>query len=688
MPTAQEKRELLFNVNIPIELPTKEFEDDWWPLISNAWTCNSGPKPTPIGAPLGYIRNYSCRLAAKYNPKPKDTSNDTPDTKRRKRTSRVPCECQAAIKITHVTATGITTVERNHYDTPAIHTHSLADVDKVRRPAAIKTLIGKETLKSNSPLETIASIRQLAEESGLGEVAAFVTRTELVNTRRKQRQTDLKPLVGDVHVDGEVRSAAELLVTKGYQWLSFGGTTASVLTGVIPLFNINNGGLGSSSSSSSNNNTNTNSGIADPAQGLVFARSQQLAKMSTHGWLTLIGSVEDTNKHGWKLFTLFVRDCLGCWDSGAHFFVSDTNSSTIAQALQLVRQLAPSWQPRYMLTDRSPAVTAGIEITFPKATHGEQQADQQECKVIFSATHTMQVWERSITAPQTRQMMVQALHCRTRLGFEHMIEKALSGCNNQETKQHIKDCIVSTDRWALFARQESPFLLQAASLSILDAYHHEVKRLSSVTRGLIGTSRAVMELDDINTELALKARTASCTNESTRIDDIRSPLLSHIKHFPYTVQTLLVDEARAMNARIAKGKRPPGLKHLRCGCDFFNKYLLPCRHILHMALFGDLSSGKEPSFLSDADWMLFQDMFTKKEGLDVYRTRNPVARNGHEVVEKTAEEGGKEEVDRLKMEELFERSQRLYQDLADRSDQKGLEALVADLEAFSSRQPF
>ena len=486
MPTVQEKRELLFNVHRSVELPTKEFEDDWWPLISNAWTCNSGPKPTPVGAPLGYIRSYSCRLATKYSPKPKDISNDTPDTKRRKRISRVPCECQAAIKITHVTATGITTVERNHHDTPAVHTHSLADVDKVRRPAAIKALIGKETLKSNSPLETIASIRQLAEENGLGEVAAFVTRTELVNTRRKQRQTELKPLVGDVHFGGEVRATAELLATKGYQWLSFGGTAASVLTSVIPL--INSDGLGSSSSSSSTNNSNSE--ITDPAQGLVFAQPQQLAKLSTHGWLTLIGSVEDANKHGWKLFTLFVRDCLGCWDSGAHFFVSVTNSSTIAQALQLVRQLAHSWQPRYMLTDRSPAVTAGIETIFPRATHREQQEEQHVCEVIFSMTHTIQAWKRSITDPQALQMMIQALHCRTRLGFEYIIEKALSGCNNQATKQHIKDCIASTDRWALFARQESPFLLQAASLSVLDAYHREVKRLSSAIPNLVGKNKS------------------------------------------------------------------------------------------------------------------------------------------------------------------------------------------------------
>lgn len=489
MPTAQEKRELLFNVHTPVELPTKEFEDDWWPLISNAWSCYSGPKPTPVGAPLGYIRNYTCRLATKFNSKPKDTSNDTPDTKRRKRTVRVAHECPAAIKITHVTVTGITTVERTHSDTPAVHTHSLADVDKVKRPAAIKAMIDKETLKSNNPQETIASIRQIAEESGLGEAAAFVTRAELVNTRRRQRHTELVPLVGDVHVDDEVRAVMEFLATRDYQCKSFGRNAAA--TGVVPLFNANDGGPctssnSSSSSSSSNNNTNINSGITDLAQGLVFGRSQQLTKLATHGWLTLIGSVEDTNKNGWKLFTLYVRDRLGCWDSGAHFFVSDTSSSTITQALKLVQLLAPSWQPRYILTDWSPTITTAIETIFPKTAQVAQQEEHQKCEVIFSTAHTMQIWKRNITDPQVRYRMIQALHCRTRLGFEYMVEKAVSGCNNLATKQYIKDNCINAERWGLFARQKSPFLLQAASLSVLDAYHLEVKRHPSVIFGLIG----------------------------------------------------------------------------------------------------------------------------------------------------------------------------------------------------------
>lgn len=206
---------------------------------------------------------------------------------------------------------------------------------------------------------------------------------------------------------------------------------------------------------------------------------------------------------------------------------------------------------------------------------------------------------------------------------------------------------------------------------------------------MIGASRAVVEVDDNRMELSLRATKASCKVESPSVDNIASSLLTHIQHFPYTIQMLLLEEAHGMNTRIAKGKRPPGLKDSLCGCDFYNKYLLPCRHVMHAALFGDLRSAKEPALLDDADWMCLQNKFTaKNEGLDVYRTRYSVTVNGREIAEKTAEQAGNAEVDKLKMEELFESSQQLYQGLVDRGDLKELEAFVADFEAISTRRRF
>ncbi|KAF9129606.1 hypothetical protein BGW39_004007 [Mortierella sp. 14UC] len=674
MPTAQEKRELLFNVHNSVELPTKEFEEDWWPLISNAWSCNSGPKPTPIGAPLGYIRNYSCRLSKQTTPKSKET---TPVNKRRARPVRAACDCQAAIKITHITGTGTSIVER-YNDAPAVHTHSLADVDKIKRPAVIKNLIGKEVLKSSNPQETIATIRQLAEDSGLGEAAAFVTRAELNNSRRKQRQNELAPLVGDVCVDDEVQAATEFLSSHGYQHLSFGGAHVGALTGVVPIFRVNS----DTNTDNSSSTTAASNRINEPSQGFVFARPQQLAKLATHGWLTLIGSVESTNRYDWKLFTLYVRDRLGCWDSGAHFFLNEVTSSIVAQALRLVRQLAPSWRPRYMLTDRTSTVTAGIETAFPRAAQGtsQQPEDQGQCEILFSTTHTAQIWNRNIIDPQVRRRMAQALHCRTRLGYEYMVKKATSGCGDPTIKQYILDnCVNGMEQWALWARQESPFLLQVVSLSALDDYHREVKRLSPIIYGLVGACQAILEVDDSRMILSLKAPSATYTdNHSSNIyDDIPSALLTHIQHFPYTIQLLLIDEAHAMTTRIAKGKRAPSMRHPRCGCDFFNKYSLPCRHVLHTALFGDAAtrSPKEPAFLDDTDWMRLQNLFTNKEvGMDIYRTRRTFEK--YAGMERSAEEAGAAEVRRLEMEELVEKLKREYRDLAERGDEKGTEALV------------
>ncbi|CAG8845153.1 10442_t:CDS:2, partial [Gigaspora margarita] len=35
--TPDEKRGLLFNVNFPLEIPMGDFNDAWWPLVTNIW---------------------------------------------------------------------------------------------------------------------------------------------------------------------------------------------------------------------------------------------------------------------------------------------------------------------------------------------------------------------------------------------------------------------------------------------------------------------------------------------------------------------------------------------------------------------------------------------------------------------------------------------------------------------------
>lgn len=36
--TPDMKRNVLFNINQPVTIPLREFDDEWWPLVFNVWT--------------------------------------------------------------------------------------------------------------------------------------------------------------------------------------------------------------------------------------------------------------------------------------------------------------------------------------------------------------------------------------------------------------------------------------------------------------------------------------------------------------------------------------------------------------------------------------------------------------------------------------------------------------------------
>src|SRR3954454_16758957 len=87
------------------------------------------------------------------------------------------------------------------------------------------------------------------------------------------------------------------------------------------------------------------------SKGIVFAHPKQLKKLQRHEWLTLIDSTHKTNKYDWRLFTLYVRDTYGCWDVGAHFFVSNEDCDTVSEALKIIRRYC-HWILRYILSDQ------------------------------------------------------------------------------------------------------------------------------------------------------------------------------------------------------------------------------------------------------------------------------------------------------------------------------------------------
>ncbi|CAG8670227.1 6271_t:CDS:1, partial [Paraglomus brasilianum] len=108
-------------------------------------------------------------------------------------------------------------------------------------------------------------------------------------------------------------------------------------------------------------------------QGLVFVHSAQLTKLRNYGWLTLIDSTHKTNKYDWCLFTLYIHDGYGCWDVGAHFFISREDGDTVAEAIKIIRSNCQHWMPRYILMNQSNVEANAIKKAFLGLQAGEQE---------------------------------------------------------------------------------------------------------------------------------------------------------------------------------------------------------------------------------------------------------------------------------------------------------------------------
>ncbi|KAI8363196.1 hypothetical protein B0O80DRAFT_523811 [Mortierella sp. GBAus27b] len=179
--SASDRRNLLFNVNQPFDLASGEFDKEWWPLVSNVWAKTS----------TNYLSSgdtwtvHVCRLSKPYRSSTR--KEGVPSDKRRKTHARAAIPCAASIKVTKIASTERIRVER--YKSTPDHTHTLDDVDKIKRPAIIRELIEEQASKHQSPPEIVAIVREIAQRKGLGEVAMHLHRDEVANIQRKHRIT-------------------------------------------------------------------------------------------------------------------------------------------------------------------------------------------------------------------------------------------------------------------------------------------------------------------------------------------------------------------------------------------------------------------------------------------------------------------------------------------------------------------
>ncbi|CAG8822871.1 3038_t:CDS:1, partial [Dentiscutata erythropus] len=83
---------------------------------------------------------------------------------------------------------------------------------------------------------------------------------------------------------------------------------------------------------------------------------------------------------------------------------------------------------------------------------------------------------------------------------------------------------------------------------------------------------------------------------------VDNDIMEEIHKFPLPFQNLLIREACSIINRLEKGKGTPGLTSLDCHCLFYNRHLLPCKHIFHENMYGN-------KLLTAEVWKRFQEMF-------------------------------------------------------------------------------
>ncbi|CAG8598343.1 5390_t:CDS:2, partial [Rhizophagus irregularis] len=164
--TSEEKQNLLFDVNCSLEVQMEDFDEIWWPLVSNIWTQWTSYKQT---RPSGL--------------------------------------CHAKIKVEWLVSLKI--VKVGCYKDSSNHTHSLLDVNRLKRPQIIRTLVEKEAVKNYSPLAITATIKEYTTiELGLDASAQC---KEVTNIKYKVRGPMEVHLVGNSDLKLDISQSVSYL---------------------------------------------------------------------------------------------------------------------------------------------------------------------------------------------------------------------------------------------------------------------------------------------------------------------------------------------------------------------------------------------------------------------------------------------------------------------------------------------
>uniref|UniRef100_U9TK48 MULE transposase domain-containing protein n=1 Tax=Rhizophagus irregularis (strain DAOM 181602 / DAOM 197198 / MUCL 43194) TaxID=747089 RepID=U9TK48_RHIID len=555
------------------------FNEEWWPLVSNIWTKWDSYKYVN-----GDIRKtFACHFM-KHRESSTRQKENVLNEKRRITRIRPSNICSAMIKIFWIASSNVVQVER-HKNSPN-HTHSLSEIDRLKRPKAIRSLVEIEAAKNYPPPAITSAVKEYATlELDLGECARELKRKEVTNIKYKIRGPTETRFIGNSNLKSDILESVSFLTEQGYLVENFRVSQRST-------------------------------------KGTVFAHPEQLKKLERHGWLTLIDSTHKTNRN--------------------------EDADTVAEALTIIRN--------------NNIEAKSIKKTFPGIAAGEQ-----ECQVLLCVVHVMRTWMQKIHEKKTRDIMIAAMHKRTKIGCESLVQDAINSCPVPSIQSYIKrNYTKNTEKWGLWARQHSPLLLQVTSTNSLESFHSELKKTTSSSHGLIGAAHKVVNVD---CKKRSEAESASFDFRIKKISayGVDGDILEEIQKFPFPFQQLIIREACAVINRLEKGKSTPGLTSLDCFCLFRHRYLLPCKHIFHEHMYGN-------KLLTTDVWQMFREIF-EESGFEVYESRESFIEYVQTEQQKNAENR------RIAVGELTERMRDRYWRVEEMGDVEKTQSFISMLEA-------
>lgn len=141
---------------------------------------------------------------------------------------------------------------------------------------------------------------------------------------------------------------------------------------------------------------------------------------------------------------------------------------------KLIICIIGKWQPRYVLTDDSAIEQSAVRKAFPGLSAGEQEVSHLLCTV-----HSHRTLQRRFASEALKpicQTLRHAMYVYTRPRCQDLCMEAINLAADDKTKTYIRTYWLQTmSKWALYARQHSPMLLQNSTTNACESWPSAVE---------------------------------------------------------------------------------------------------------------------------------------------------------------------------------------------------------------------